>query len=213
MEPLKIMTVSLEALSKHKALALYDGDKLAVTHCLPIQGSPSTWRGSLIQEIETLSEAGYAVLIEDRTETIARFGTKFLFDEIEDGRSNLYHALDWYFAMQNMGSIIADPSVERFMVRTGSEGAAIERKQDEKGRVVYDVNWLGLTGGHKAVLMCVVAAMMEPLSERYLRSMYDLSGGQGEKDVYDPKRVFKAITQDYDRDRFMAFEQLVIDKG
>ena len=213
MDVLNIMAVSLESAKKYKAYAVYDGSKLAITHCLPINGPPSQWRDELVDESGKRVERGFAVLVEDRTGTISQHATRFLFDDLEEGRTNLYHALDWYFSMFDLGSIIPDESVERYMVRAGAENSTLERKQDDKGRIVYDIQWSSFTGGHKAVLMCVVAAMMEPLSERYLRAMYGAGGRESQVEQFDPKRTFTAITQDYDRNRFEEFEQMVVDRG
>lgn len=203
---LQIMAVSLESSSRYKMYAAFDGDRLAVTHGVPITGAASEWRQALIEEIQDRVSKGFVVLIEDRTETISQHGTKYLFDDVEEGRTNLYHALDWYFAMDSLGSILVDESLRRYTLRSGVEGSMIEKRQDDKGRVVYDVQWGAFSGAHKAMLMCVVAAKMEPLSERFLAEMFQSDGLFVDKQP-DASRSFYAITVQHDRDRFEEYEK------
>lgn len=202
---LNIMSVSLESFRRFKAYAVFDGEKLAITHCLPITGSPSLWREALVEEIKDKAAKGFSVLVEDRTDTIAQYGTRFLFDDVEEGRTTLYHGLDWYFAMQGMGAIIIDDSIKGFAIKAGGENSMIERKQNDKGQIVYDVQWANFTGAHKAMLMCVVAAQMEPLSERFLRDMFSFDDIAKENEM-DPMLPFRSITVDHDRKRFLEYE-------
>lgn len=193
--PLNILAVSLESGKRHKAYAVYDGDRLALTHCLPIVGPPSQWAGELREEIEDKDGKGFVVSVEDRTEAFCTGDASvFSFEEMVDGRSMLYHALDHHFALLDMGKIIADKAVERFLIRSGGEGSRIERRQDEKGRTIYAVDWNAFNGGHKACLMCVCAAMMRPLSERFLEAVYGPLEGEGKGKEFDPDRAWNAIT-------------------
>lgn len=174
MKLLNIMTVSLESEKRYKAYGAYDGERLAITHCIPIIGAVSSWKNELVEELHDRYRAGFSVLVEDRFEQFCLGdATPFSFDDIIDGRSMLYHALDHYFSLLNMGNLIADPSVERFIVRAGSEGAKIEKKQDEKGRTVYSVDYATFNGGHKAILMAVCAATFRSLSENFIDQMFD----------------------------------------
>ena len=93
--------------------------------------------------------------------------------DLQTGRSNIYLALDWYFPMMEMGNIIVDPEYQQFIIRAGGEGQKIEKAQDEKGRLVYSINWSSINGGHRALLLCVIACQVEPLSERYVKEMLD----------------------------------------
>ena len=61
-ESSKIFTVSLESTQRHKAYAIYDGERLAITHCKPISGQPSIWKDDLVKEILDKSENGFVVM-------------------------------------------------------------------------------------------------------------------------------------------------------
>lgn len=195
MNLLNIMAVSLESEKRYKAYGVFDGEKLAITHCIPIHGAVSLWRNDLLQEIRDRHKDGFVVLVEDRSEQYCvGDATSFSFDEVIDSRSMLYHALDNYFSLLNLGNLIVDQSVERFIVRAGSDGAKIERKQDEKGRTVYSVDWTSFSGGHKAVLMCVCAATFRSLSDIFIDQMFEAKGDPEETNHY---RAFKSVTADY----------------
>lgn len=168
---LKILAVSLMGSQKSKAYAVYNGEQLIVTGVMTISGMFSAWRKPLVQEIEEKKALGYVVLVEEKTDLVSQYATQYLLEDVEV-RSNLYEALDWYFALQDMGNLIVDEEAKRFLIRSGSEGQRIEKKQDEKGRPYYDIDWTSFHGGHRAVLLCVVAAMTEPLSDRYIEAMF-----------------------------------------
>lgn len=170
---MNIMAVSLESEKRHKAYAVYDGKRLAITHCIPVYGAVSSWEEDFLAELKDKHKAGFSVLIEDRSQQYCiGDATPFSFDEVIDGRSMLYHALDEYFSLLNLGNLIVDQSVERFIVRPGSEGAKIERKQDDVGRTVYSVDWTTFNGGHKAILMCVCAARFRSVSQVFIDQMF-----------------------------------------
>jgi hypothetical protein len=193
---LNIMAVSLESDKRHKAYAVYDGKRLAVTHCISIVGAISTWEGALIEEIESKHQLGnFTVLVEDRSEQFCvGDAIPFSFDEIIDGRSVLYHALDQYFSLLYMGNLITDSSVERFLFRPGSEGAKVEKKQDEKGRTIYSVDWTSFSGGQKAILMCVCAATFRSLTEVFIDQMFSV---RPDEQPADRLRSWDAITKGY----------------
>lgn len=192
-----IYAVSLESHNRHVAAAVYDGSKLAITHCTAITGPASKWRDNIINTIKTKSEEGHIVLVEDRTHVFCvGDSSPFSFEDMYEGRSMLFNALDWYFAMLNLGQIIADKEVERFLIRSGAEGQKIEKTQDDKGRTVYKVDWASIGGGTKAVLMCVVGAIMQPLSNRYLDAMY---GSIEEDEEPNPLSIWEAITHGVDQ--------------
>jgi len=171
MNILKILTVSLVGGQKSKAYAVFNGEQLVITAVLPIQGMFNTWRKPLVDEIINKKSKGYVVIVEEKTDLVSQHATQYLLEDIE-GRSNLYDALDWYFALQDMGNLIVDEEAKRFVIRSGSEGQRIEKKQDDKGRPYYDIDWTSFHGGHRAVLLCVVASMTEPLSDRYIEAMF-----------------------------------------
>lgn len=195
MADLQIMAVSLESSKRYMAFALYDGERVAITHCKPLVGKPSKWGAELREKVKQASEEGWSVLVEDRTGVFATGDASiFSFEDVVEGRSMLFHSLDWYFSMQDLGQIIVDKSVEGFMVRSGGEGQKIERRQDDRGRTIYAVDWTSLHGAFKAILMCVSGAMMQPLSDRFLAEMYgNFLEAEDERPAYE--RSWDAITK------------------
>ena len=171
----KIYVVSLESIKRCHTTAVFDNDQLIITHSMDLKGSPSVWKNKLLADLEEKNKAGFVCLVEDRTRSFSSHSTSFSFDNIEaDGRTALQHCFDWYFSMEARGSIILDPSLERLRIKAGDEGGLVDIKQDDKGRIIYHANWSVLHGGHKAILMCVYAAVMEnPLSDRWVNELLD----------------------------------------
>jgi len=198
---LKILTVSLMGSSKSKAYAVFNGEQLSIVSVRPISGAFNTWRKPLIEEIKEKGAKGYVILVEEKTDLIAQYGTQYLLEDVEE-RSNLYEALDWYFALQDMGNLISDDEVKRFIIRAGGEGQKVEKKQDEKGRPYYSIEWASFSGGHRAVLLCVVAAMTEPLSDRFLEAMYGKLPEPPEDD--NPVRRYQKLFEQMDIQKEIA---------
>lgn len=171
---LKILAICLMSSQKYKAYAVFNGEQLVIADVQPITGIFGLWRDPLIAEIEKSKADGYAVIVEERTDNIAKYATQYLLESGADGdsRTNLYEALDWYFAMQDVGNIVFNPAVQKFAIVAGVEGSKIDKRQDEKGRTAYSVDWKAFHGGYRAVLLCVVASMEEPMSERYLKELF-----------------------------------------
>jgi len=201
---LKIMAVSLMGGQKSKAYAVFNGEQLVITSVLPIAGIFNAWRKPLVDEIVEKSGKGYAVIIEERTDLIAQHGTQYLLEDVEE-RSNLYEALDWYFALQDMGNLVVDDDAKRFLIRSGSEGQKVEKKQDEKGRSVYSIDWTAFGGGHRAILLCVVAAMTEPLSGRFLEAMF--GNPAPDPDDYNPVRRMERLIKKRDIETHKALDR------
>lgn len=211
---LKILAVSLADVSKYKAYAVFNGEQLIITHVTQLRGMFNTFRDDLIQEVKGRVDAGFAVLVEEKTDVVSQYATRYMLEarDDEDGRSHYFDALDWYFALLNTDSIIFHPECKQFLIRPGGEGQRVEKLQDEKGRTGYRVDWNNFNGGYRAMLLCVVAAMTEPLSARYLDAMY--GPDMEEEERYSWRRVFKAITFDYDekkRVEWMEAEDKLLD--
>lgn len=201
-EKKKIFTLSLDSENRHMASAiLFEGNRLAITHCVPISGPPSKWREKMLADIESKAVAGFAIAVEDRSGEFSPHATSVCFDDVEEGRTLLQQSFDWWFSLKNSGNLILDKSVLRYDMRTGGEGALIDIKHDEKGRIVYYPNWMSFHGGHKAMLLCVAAAMLEePLSGRWIETM--LAGVSKRNPA--PKSPFsswQAVTSMRDADR------------
>lgn len=192
-ESLKIMSISLMSKQKAVAYAAFNGQQLVVTEVAQISGFFSTWRDKLIETVEEKVAAGYAVIVEERTDLIAKYGTQYLLEDIgDDGRVNLWESLDWYFALDDIDNMLFSDEAKRYHIASGSEGAKVDRVQDEKGRPAYKVDWSRLTGGFRAVLLCVVAAMQEPLSDRYLKAMFP-DQYREEEEEHPAKRMRAAL--------------------
>lgn len=194
---LRILAVSIVSRQKYKAYAVYDGENLIVTQVDPIPSNDVAWKANLIAEVKDRAEKGFVVLVEERTEHIAKYGTQYLLDNVYDGRTNFCDAMDWYFSLQATGNLLFHKSCEQYRISSGGEGQKVEQKTDDKGRVIYHVDWNSFHSGYRAILLCVVAAMTEPMSGRYLNELF--GPHIEEEKALDPLRTFRAITEGVDR--------------
>jgi hypothetical protein len=190
----KIMTVSLMGRERSKAYAADNGEQLVIQKIVPIKGTFLTWKNELIDEIQERKANDFVVLIEEKTDHIAQYGSQINLEEIDphENRINYYIALDWYFAMANMGNIIMPPDGQQFTITPQK----VDPKQDETGRTKYNVNWDQFSSGHRCVLLSVLAASQEPVSGRYIRELY---GPDPIYELWDPLRSFKAVTIEVDK--------------
>lgn len=199
---IKIFVVSLLTKKPYKAYAVFNGITLVVQAIVPIKGQFRSWKDELIAEIEERKKAGFVILVEEKTNIIARHATQFLFtDKDSDDRINYYSALDWYFAISNIGNLILPKDGQQFTIHEQN----VDPQQDEQGRIKYNINWEQFHGGHRCVLMCVMAAMFEPMSDIYLEEMFKVGKGSGEDNTPNPIKSLKAITIDYDIERGKRF--------
>lgn len=199
-ENLKIMSISLMSQQKATATAVFNGEQLVIADVQLLGGMFTAWRDKLVETVEDKVAQGYAVIVEERTEYIAKYGTQYLLEDLgDDNRTNLQEALDWYFALDAVGNMVFTDETKRYQIVSGSEGGKIDRKQDDKGRPVYVVDWARCTGGFRAVLLCVVAAMQEPLSDRYLKAMFP--DQMREEEELHPAMRFKAALERKDQQR------------
>jgi hypothetical protein len=141
-----------------------------------VKGAFSTWKGRLVDEIKKKVADDYVVLVEEKTNHVARYGTQFLFDEMHQHEEeiNLYVALKFYFQMlrsgdtQDKSNIVIKPEFKRWYIQE----ALIEIDRDDKGRPKFNVAWDQLAGGHRCVLMAVMAAHRETVNERFLKVLF-----------------------------------------
>jgi hypothetical protein len=72
--------------------------------------------------------------------------------------------------------------------------------QDEKGRKKYNVNWPEFTGENRIILLCVMAAQYEPVSDKYLKEFFEELGLYEKKREDDPVsgflRMMEMITKE-----------------
>jgi hypothetical protein len=201
---IRIMAASLVSGQKYTAYAVFDGENLIVTQVELIPWADVAWKSKLIAEIKDRKEKGFIVLVEEKTDHISQHGTKYLLDELWEGRTNFCDAMDWYFALQATGNLIFHKSCDQYKLYTGGEGQRVEKKTDDRGRTVYHVEWSAFHSGYRAILLCVVAAMTEPVSRRYLNAMF---GTHIEDEVVDPLRQFSAVTTGLDTEKAKWWEK------
>jgi len=203
----KIFAISLTQKKKFKAYAVYNGEQLVFQIIQQIKGLFSDWKDALKEEIETRKKRGFIVLVEERTEHISQHGTQFSFEDVdtETGRVNYYEALDWYFALENMGNLILPAESQHYAIRANR----IDIQQDEKGRVKYNINWDSFTGAQRAMLLCCMAALgANPVSSVYLDQYFGgLDGGKPEEEA-NPYKSFRAITHGFDRKRGLELDEI-----
>jgi hypothetical protein len=202
-EQKKIFAVSLNDKRRFKAYAAYDGEVLVIGDLVEIGGKYRMWKGPLIAEILDRKGKGFVPLIEERTDNISRHGIQFDFEEMDsmEGRIHLYLALDYYFAMDSMGTVIIPKESAQFKITRNM----VDIKQDEQGRTKYNVNWERLNGGHRAILLCVMAAMFDEMSGQYIDIMYrEIMKTPASE---SPMRSFQAITRDVDKARAIKREE------
>jgi len=207
-ESLKIMAVSLVDGKKFKAFAVFDGERLVVVDVSQIAGVFSSWKAPLIEEVRQRVIDGYAVLVEESGEAISQYATQYLLDSIMDdgeGKTRLQQALDSYFEMDSIGSLIIAPECQKHGLKIGAEGGVIDRKNDDKGRPFYAIDWKRFTGAHRAILLCVVVAAFEPLSERFLHAMWGKPDAEPEE---NPWKRMKALFGAQDIERGKELDRL-----
>jgi len=200
-EQTKIFVACLTDAKKYKAEALFDGEALVIANVLPIEdkGLFSKWKMPLIKEIQQKVEQGYIVLVEEKTDYVSRYATQYILEDLNDDsdggsrRSNYSDALDWYFALADTGNLIIHPDYKKYSLNGSGEGSMFDRQNDDKGRSLYKVDWKRFNGGYRAMLLCVVGAMYEPLSERFLESMFEAD--ERAHEIANPALQFKSVIQ------------------
>lgn len=191
----KILAISLTDKKKFKAYAVFNGEMLVIQSIVELPGQFLDWKKPILNEVSAKKKAGFYVIVEEKTEHIAGHAIAFDFEEIDslENRIHLYLAFDWYFTLFNMGAIIFPKNAQKFVIRD----SLVDKKQDEKGRTKYDVDWSRFGGGQRVVLLTVMATMYDEVSGNYLDVFFGTA--QVERDRLDPLGSFKAITVRVDR--------------
>jgi hypothetical protein len=197
----KIFVISLTDKKKFKAYAAFNGEELVIQRMESIVGIFSSWKKPLIEEIEQRKSQGFMVLVEEKTDHIARYATQFLFEDKdeEEGRINLFVAFDWYFSINNIGNLVVPKDADKYLFNEG----IIDKVRDEQGRLKYNIEWDKFSGGHRVILLAVMATVLNPVSRNYLEQMY---GKQVKEEINDPWASFRAITAGVDLQRARQWE-------
>lgn len=172
----KILAIAVEGAMPVQVAAIYTKKTLVYTGMESITGSPDEWRDTIEASIADRIARNWVVLVEDKTGSFSDKAMLFDFDRVdEDGRTYLQLCFDWYFALQARGAIVFPEEMQRFAIRAHTEGTMLDLGHDEKGRLLYKVNWTQFTSGHRAMLMCIAGAILEdPASDRWLNHFLGL---------------------------------------
>lgn len=187
----KIHAFALEGVKPTQVVALYKDKRLFFKGMESILGDPDEWMPTIEEQINKRIADNWVVLVEDRTGSFSDRAVLCDFDRLDgDGRTFLQRCFDWYFALQSRGALVFPESMLPYRLQT-SEGGMIDFDNDEKGRLIYKVDWRRFTGVHKAILMCVAGAIMEdPASDRWLNEFL----GKPNPDICSPlSRLLKHI--------------------
>lgn len=168
----RILAIAFEGTVPAQCVALYSGNELLVKELVEITVEPYAWMQIMLRDVEEKTRKGWVVMLEDRTASFSRHATSWNFDAVgADGRTNLQTCLDWYFMLQRRGQIFMGSELQRYEMRIGGEMDMIDAKNDDKGRLIYNINWRLFSSAHRALLMCVAGAVMEEqLSDRWIES-------------------------------------------
>ena len=190
----KILAISLTDKKKFKAYAVFNGEMLVIQSIVELPGQFLDWKKLILDEVAAKKKAGFYVIVEEKTDHIAGNAIAFDFEEIDllENRIHLYLAFDWYFTLYNMGAIIFPKNAQKFVIRD----SLVDKKQDEKGRTKYDVDWSRFGGGQRVVLLTVMAAMYDEVSGNYLDAVF--GADQVARGRLDPLSSFKTITAGVD---------------
>lgn len=172
----KVFAIALGGAMPVQATAVYTKKTLAFVGIKNLAGSPDEWRDTIEEIIAERIAKNWVVLVEDKTGSFSDKAILFDFDRMgDDGRTYLQQCLDWYFALQSRGAIVFPESMKRYEIRAHTEGTMLDLGHDEKGRLLYKVNWMQFTPGHRAILMCIAGAILEdPASDRWLNHFLGL---------------------------------------
>lgn len=171
----KIMAISLCGKQPYTGQAAFTGESLVFTEITPVTETFAKWKKKIIEDVKTKVADKWIVSVEEKTDIIARHATQhFDFEDVNslDKKINLYRALDMYFAMKAMGTLVLPDHLRQNDIRESK----INIQQDEKGRTKYLVNWPEFTGGNRVILLAVMAAQYEPISDKYLSEMFENMG-------------------------------------
>ena len=157
-EKLKILAISSDGA---RVYAVYDGERLVVTHVLmSSQGHRSP---EVINEVFAKKGRGFACIIEGKNEYLARQAIQFPFDDANQTEAMLSNALGLYCFMLEIGNILVEPGCRQHLIAPSDEN--LKRTGLAEGRMTYSVDWAALTGGQRAILLCVIGIGFELVRE------------------------------------------------
>lgn len=169
-----VLAVVLETMPAMLVTARYANQCLEFKGAERIAGKSETWLPEIRQLVEECIAKDWVVVIDDRTQSFSDKAMLWNFDRLnEDGRTAMQECLDWYFALQARGALIFPESMNAYIIRSQVEGAMIDFANDDKGRMVYKVDWRKFQSAHRGIMMCIAGAFMEePMSDRWLNAFF-----------------------------------------
>lgn len=176
----KIMALSLEGAMPMQVVAKYTEEKLVFIKAKRFEKRPEEWMPEIEGMIADRIKQDWVVIVEDRTDSFSDMAVLWDFGAImSDGKTAMQQCLDWYFALSSRGALVFPDDMQQYALRVQSEGSMIDLTNDDKGRLIYKVDWRRITCGHKAMLLCVAGAILEePMSDRWLNKLYDIAQNQ-----------------------------------
>ncbi len=170
----KILAVVLETMPAVLVTAKYADQRLVFQGYERLAGNPDTWLSDIRKLVDESIDKGWVVVVEDRTQSFSDRAMLWDFDRIyDDGRTAMQTCLDWYFALQGRGALVFPQSMNAYVIRSQVEGAMLDFAQDEKGRMVYKVDWRKFTSTHRGIMMCIAGAVMEDqYTDRWLNAFF-----------------------------------------
>lgn len=201
----KILAASFEGKRPAQVIAAWTGEALMILEAHECAMDPRIWLENLLEDIAR--KKGWEIFVEDRTRSFPAPATSYDFNAPgPDGRPNIQHCLDWYFALKRRGALIFDDSAKRYEMREGGAADLIAAGSDELGRLKYDVRWTDFTATHRSILLAVAAACLEePLTERWVAEFRGLIPEVKKPPIWPVFRVMN----DWNRQRQTEFEARV----
>ena len=103
--------------------------------------------------------------------------------------------------MMDMGNISFPDQCKPFRIKEDT----VDKTFDDQGRVKYIINFDDFKAGHRAVLLCVMAAEFEPMGASFLEKMYEKVGNSSQENSMSR---FHAITVGVDQSESEKWDKI-----
>ena len=192
----RILAISMGYGAAAEAGAVWENGILLFTHIKRVAEDPEFWIPELLEDIQKkLASGDWVVLVDDKTSSFSGDVIAYDFDALGAfGRTNMQNALDWYVALQTRRAVEFDEAARHFELRIDSANGIVSTTNDEKGRLLYKIDFSQFTPGHRAMLMCVAGATMEePLSERWMKKFLGVPRPKKSPPMFPAIRVMREL--------------------